>query len=116
MPDLTSAEHCSETSTVDAIKISTETLNTKHVTAGKLTEAGETFTLKAIEAKVSQKNGEFYVLHGELEDGRPIDIAFSSAKLHKLLSNNWDRLVTKRINISGVGSGYDREYTIQLVG
>lgn len=106
----------SEAPSVDALVLSTESLNKKRVTAGRLTEAGETFTLKGIETKVSEKNGEFYVLNGEMDDGRPIEIAFSAAKLHKLLRNNWNNLVDRPINISGVGAGYDREYIIRQVG
>jgi hypothetical protein len=102
-------------SPVDALVLSTGSLNKKHVTGGKLTEVGETFALKGIETKISEKNGEFYVLNGELESGQAVEIVFSSAKLHKLLSVNWNKLVDRRINISGVGAGFDREYEIKVL-
>lgn len=98
------------------VRLSTESLTKKRVTAGKLTEAGEVFTPKALETRVSQKNGEFYVLTGDMNDGRPIEVVFSSEKLHKLLTAHWDGLVGKRLTLSGVGSGYDREYVIELAG
>lgn|GEM_PF-6347351 len=98
------------------VRLSTESLTKKRVTAGKLTNAGETFTPRTLETRVSQKNGEFYVLAGDMEDERPIEIVFSSEKLHRLLTTHWDGLVGKRITLSGTGSGYDREYVIELVG
>lgn len=98
------------------VRLSTESLTKKRVTAGKLTETGETFTPKTLETKVSQKNGEFFVLAGDMDDGRPIEVVFSSEKLHRLLTAHWDELVGKRITMSGAGIGYDREYVIELVG
>ncbi len=106
----------SEMSGADTLEISTQSLNKKRVTAGKLDEVGETFTLKGIETKISDKNGEFYVLSGELESGQALEIVFSSAKLHRLLTDNWNKLVDKRINLSDMGAGFEREYVIKLVG
>jgi len=100
---------------VSATKLTTEDLGTKRLTAGKLTELGQTFTLRTIEAKMSEKNGQFYILTGELEDGGEVEVVFSSKKLHKLVAKNWDILVNRRINISGEGTGFDREYSIQIM-
>jgi len=98
------------------VRLSTESLTKKRVTAGKLTDTGETFIPKTLDTRVSQKNGEFFVLAGDMEDGRPIEVVFSSEKLHRLLTVHWDLLVGKQITLSGRGSGYDREYVIELVG
>jgi hypothetical protein len=116
MSDMTSTEQTSSIASSVGARLSTESLTKKRVTAGKLTDTGETFIPKTIETRVSQKNGEFFVLTGDMEDGRPIEVVFSSEKLHRLLTTHWDRLVGKQITLSGRGSGYDREYVIEMVG
>ena len=56
-----------------------------------------------MKTKENKQYGEFYVLSGEMDDGREFELVFSSAKLLKLLTDNWDKLVNKHINISGKG-------------
>jgi hypothetical protein len=109
------ANNISGSSSLDPLELSTENMGTHHVTAGKLTDDGVTFTLKAIEIKES-KYGEFYVLKGELEDGRAMELAFSSARLYLLLTVNWDALVDRTINISAKGESYDRQYFLRRMG
>ena len=110
MAKLASTEQENSGQTV-GLELRTGNMN-KRVTAGKLTEVGETFTLRGIETKDSDEYGAYYTLAGEQNSGPAIEIVFSNAKLHRLLSDHWNELVDKRINISGVGIGYDREYVI----
>jgi hypothetical protein len=91
---------------------STEDLNKIRVSAGKLTEQGTFFVPKSIEVK-DGKNGEFWVVSGETPEGKPMDLTFSSMKLHKIFEDHWEEMEGQCVVLIGKGMGFDREYLVR---
>jgi len=104
----------------DASKDASEELGTEmydriRMTAGKLTPGGVDFVPKEILDKVSEKNGPFHILVGEV-DGKKLELNYSSSKLHALLTDNWGKITGKLINLSGEGVSFDRQYHLKIIG
>jgi hypothetical protein len=107
----------------------TEDENLNGVSAGKLDSNGVTFRLVQIkehEGTYKNTNGEikpFYTAEGNtMVDGEARDFAlvFGSAKLyHTLLKVVADHIKTPgqsvQINVSGIGSGFDRNYKVKIM-
>lgn len=89
-------------------------LNTKGVSAGKLTEEGMVIIPQTIE-DAEGRNGVFHILHGKDEQGKDVDLLFSSNKLYTIISENWKDIVDQHVNIAGAGDGFNREYTVTLL-
>lgn len=91
----------------------TEDLNKGRLSAGKLTEEGTIFTPTAIEESEG-KHGVFWVIEGLDKDKKPVELTFSSQKLHQLVVEHWNDMVNKPTLFRGFGQGFDREYHVRL--
>ncbi len=47
-------------------------------------------------------------------DGKPVSLAIGGSKLRQTIILNWMDIVDKVVILKGFGTGYDREYTIEL--
>lgn len=95
--------------------ICTEEYGNKGIAAGKLDEKGINFTFDDLKT-AKGKNGEFWIIKAYDEKGLDLDVLFSSTKLHKAIMANFELLKGAKINLAGVGQGFDREYRITIMG
>jgi hypothetical protein len=98
---------------------STEEFNTQAMGCGKLTLEGETFVIDELK-DMTGKNGDFLLIKGHRPNGDGFDLMSSSGKLIKSLKKYWNDIKAHQeaggqVNISGIGSEFEREYTIKLV-
>lgn len=98
----------------DGKNFSTEEYNTKAMGAGKLTLEGENFIPDSLN-DATGPYGPLKIVKGHRANGEPFELMSSSAKLTKMLTQHWEQIVGKEINISGIGAEYAREYSIRLV-
>lgn len=96
--------------------LSTEQYNSKALSAGKLTEQGEDFVLLELKAAKSEY-GDMMVIVGHKigKEDEPFELMTSSGKLMRLMKGNFESLKGTKINISGIGEKYTREYSIRLL-
>ncbi len=96
--------------------------------AGKLDERGIVFYLKELNTHESayqdKQTGEikpFYTAEGFDQNGCQVSLAFSSKRLKRVLDKvlavieEDDEMANKLVRISGRGSGFDRNYDVQLI-
>jgi hypothetical protein len=94
--------------------LDTEMLDHERIGGGKLPAEG--ITLRYLGHKTATgKNGEFMIILGKKDDGTYIDIQTSSGKLQEVVKSNEDYLMNKRLNISGRGTGFERQYTVRVL-
>lgn len=101
----------------------------KNTPAGEITEEGIIFTfdeIKEYEGKfeVEQENDDgttskvkkpFWVISGFDEKGLDMTVTLGSAKLHRMVMDNFKLLKGAKIKLSGRGKNFGREYTITIL-
>jgi hypothetical protein len=103
----------------EPVSFSTEEFNIKAVGCGQLTMEGETFIIDEL-VDMDGKNGPFMLIKGHRLNGDGCDLMSSSGKLQKTLRKHWEAIDAHqeaggKVNISGIGSEFDREYSVKLV-
>lgn len=108
--------------------LSTEDYNT-YIGAGDITEEGIVFVFDEIKEyegrfEVEQENDDgtiskvkkpYWVIKGFNDKGMDIGVSTGSTKLHRMIMDNFKLLKGAKINLSGRGKNFDREYKITIL-
>lgn len=99
------------------------------ISAGDIDEDGIVFTFDEIVQKegrfevekelddgtVAKVKKPFWVVSGFDEKGMDISITLGSAKLHRMIMDNFSLLKGAKIRLAGQGKNFEREYTITIL-
>jgi hypothetical protein len=108
--------------------LSTEEYN-NYIGAGDIEENGIVFTFNKMvehegrfEVKTRDEEGNevmkkkpFWVISGFDSKGLDINISTGSAKLHRLIMDNYVKLHGKKICLAGTGKNFEREYSVTIL-
>lgn len=108
--------------------LSTEDYN-NYIGAGDLTEEGIVFVFDDIseytgrfevekendDGSISKVKKPYWVIRGFDSRGMDISISTGSVKLHRMIMDNYQVLKGEKINLSGRGKNFDREYRITIL-
>lgn len=108
--------------------LSTEDYN-NYIGAGDLSEDGVVLTFDDIveytgrfevekendDGSISKVKKPYWVIKGFDAKGMDIAISTGSVKLHRMIMDNYQLLKGKKINLSGRGKNFDREYRITIL-
>ncbi|MFO7677202.1 MAG: hypothetical protein R6V50_02295 [Thermoplasmatota archaeon] len=95
-------------------KFSTDEVEAERVSAGEINEDGVFILFRKIDSQEG-KHGEYHSMIGETEDGKLLQIDFSSKRLKKLLTIHYQELKDKKLKIKGIGKSFERKYEIEII-
>lgn len=101
----------------------------KNTPAGEITEEGIVFTFDDIkeyegrfdvekvndDGTVTKVKKPFWIISGFDEKGLDMTVTLGSAKLHRMVMDNFKLLKGAKIRLAGRGKNFDREYTITIL-
>lgn len=99
------------------------------ISAGDIDEEGIVFTFDEITQKegrfevekenedgtISKVKKPFWIISGFDVKGLDISITLGSAKLHRMVMDNYKLLKGAKIRLAGRGKNFEREYTITIM-